>query len=224
MKKIYMLAITMVIAGLMITSATSMATTNDTVSENAAQTLMVSGHSVSAVTVKTTQGTASRDGTLIETGDFPALHPSLAADTGSGMFVGFDGSQDGVTYFPTFLASSDGGATWPDGGYFQESAGASMPRVDFKTGHFYATFQPSTDASGAIWLVDATDVSNIQGSSWDFTADNFNSFINFDVACFTDIPANDSWNSKYCFPVRRRICLHRIAYHTAGKCLYNRFL
>jgi hypothetical protein len=194
MKKIYMLAITMVIAGLMITSATSMATTNDTLSENDAQTLMVPSHSVNPVGIKTTQGTASRDGTLIETGDYPAYHPSIATDTGSSMFIGFDGSQDGVSYFPTFLASGDGGQTWPDGGYFQESAGASMPSVDFKTGHFYATFQPSPDTSGQIWLVDATDVSNIAGSTWDFTADNFNSFISFHVACYTDIPANDSWN------------------------------
>ncbi len=194
MKKIYLLAITMVIAGLMITSATSMATTNDTLSENQAQTLMVQGQSVNAINIKTTQGTASRDGILIPTGDYAAYHPSIAADTGSNIFMGFDGSEDGSTYYPMFFASGDGGQTWPDGGYFLESAGASRPSVDFKTGHFYATFEPSVDASGQIWLVDGTDVTNIAGSTWDFTADNFDSFVNFHVACYTDVPANDSWN------------------------------
>jgi hypothetical protein len=186
MKKLYLLAITFVVAGLMITSATSIATKSNISNDNTAQTLMVPSKTVQSVKISNNHGAMPLSaGTIIATGDYPAFHPTLAAGTSDNIFVGADISTDGSTYYPTFLASSDGGITWPDGGYFPDSAGASNPSVDFKPLGFYATITPSVDTSGSIWIIDGTDVTALTGGTWDFSSNGFDSFINFKIACYT---------------------------------------
>ncbi|MBN1280418.1 MAG: hypothetical protein JXA00_02085 [Candidatus Thermoplasmatota archaeon] len=201
MKKLYLLAITVVIAGLMMTSATSMPTSTDAQDDQpTAEFLALPCQIVSAV-----QPGASRSndvgslfaGSQITAGDYDEYRPSIAADTSGTLFVACDASEDGSIYYPTFTHSLDNGATWEPGGYFPDSAGASKPDVDYKPSGFYATFSPPFDFSGQIWVVDATDIANIAASYWDFGSYGIDTFEDMHIATYThEGPAGDpgAWN------------------------------
>jgi len=202
MKKIYLLAITIVVAGLMITSATSMATNNkstEKIAEPTAEFLAMPCQLVNTVKIDNSASGATSlfAGSQITGGDYNEYHPSFAADTSGVFFAAYDGTQDGTIYYPTFTASTDGGQTWGDGAYFAESAGASKPNVDYKPAKgFYATFDPSFDNSGQVWIVDATDLSNVLGAFWPWGDQNFDSFESLHLATYTHAgPTDDgAWN------------------------------
>jgi len=198
MKKLYLLAITFVIAGLMITSATSLPVTND------ADELQITETVQDCTFVNPVkQGDTPSDmaplfvGNQITAGDYDEFRPSIAAGASERLFVGIDASQDGSSYYPTFTYSEDGGTTWADGAYFEESLGASKPCVDFKPAGFYASFAPAIDVSGQIWYVDARDLANVVGGTWDFGPYGFDSFQDFHISTYThEGPDGDpgDWN------------------------------
>jgi hypothetical protein len=200
MKKLYLLAITFVVAGLMITSATTMATTTASSNDITAQNLAAQSQTATFIKIANHQGTSTLSaGTLIPTGDYAAYHPSMAVDTAGTYFVGIEASTDGTTYYPNYIASPDQGTTWPDGGYFPDSAGATYPMVDFKTGGFYGTLTPNPDSStnGQAWIIDATDVTTPTGALWDFGSYGINEFKDVHIATYTHAgPAGDPgvWN------------------------------
>jgi hypothetical protein len=202
MKKLYLLAITFVIAGLMITSATSLPVTSDVEeipTEEAVQCVWVPCQLVKTVSRDdSTNGISPLfAGNQITAGDYDEFRPTIAADASGRFFISFDGRADeGESYYPIFTYTEDSGATWADPVYFPDSAGASKPDVDFKPSGFYATFSPSVDLNGQIWVIDASVIEDPAGSMWDFGPNNIDSFQDMHIATYTHAgPTDDgAWN------------------------------
>jgi hypothetical protein len=199
MKKLYLLAITFVIAGLMITSATSLPVTNDADELQITETVQFCQFVNPVKKGDTPTNMAPLfAGNQITAGDYDEYHPAIAAGASGTLYISFEGSEDGSSYYPIFTYSEDGGTTWADGGYFEESLGATKPDVDFKTSGFYGTFTPPFETSGQIWVVDAaTDIANPVGMTWDFGPYSFDSFQDFHISTYThEGPEGDpgTWN------------------------------
>lgn len=199
MKKLYLLAITFVIAGLMITSATSIPVTNDSEeTEMTPEYVWLPVQRVSAVKTSDSQGDMAPlfVGNQITAGDYDSYRPAMAADPSGRFFASFDGTEDGSVYYPILTYSLDGGTTWGDFAYFPDSAGATKPDVDFKPTGFYATFSPPWDYNGQIWVIDASVIDDPAGSYWDFGSYNLNEFTDTHIATYTHAGPDDdgAWN------------------------------
>ncbi|MCJ7698166.1 MAG: hypothetical protein MUO73_07545 [Thermoplasmata archaeon] len=199
-KTTYLVAITLVIAGLMITSATSMPVTSDskeTQTEETVQCVWVPCQLVNAVKRDNTPSGAAPlfAGNQITAGEYNEYLPSIATDASGRFFIGFDGTEDGTAYYPIFTYSEDGGTTWADGAYFSESLGSKKPDVDSKSSGFYATFDPPADITSQIFIVDARVIDNPTGFYWDFAPD-FDSLQDVHIATYTHAgPTDDgAWN------------------------------
>ena len=197
-KATYIWAITLIIAGLMTTSAVSIHP------ESSEETTLVRelDLSVGYLTAEATKITmiekfdnvaSINDGsTLIYDTEYDDYHPTVAGDSSDRLFAAFEITQDEIDYFPDFWYSLDGGVTWDEAGYFTESIGAEYPDADSNDHGFYATFGASTDDPGGLWLVDGSDISNIGGYVWPFGNSNINDFRHPGISCFTH-PTED-WN------------------------------
>jgi hypothetical protein len=204
MNKLYLLAITLVIAGLLITSATSMPVTSDlkdTQSEPQPQYMVVHRESLKPMNSGGSSGSGALPlfaGQQITAGEYDEYRPSISVDASGRFFIAFEGiGEDLVTYYPIVTYSEDGGATWADAGYWPDSAGSIKPDVDCNTHGFYGTFDPPAGADAQIWFIDATDITNILGGPWDFTGTGLEQFENMHIGTYThEGPEGDPgvWN------------------------------
>ena len=191
MNKLYLLAITFVIAGLLITSATSMPVTsdlNDMQSEPQPQYMVVHRESLKPLNTGSSGSGALPlfAGQQITAGEYDEYRPSMAVDASGRFFIAFEGiGEDLVTYYPIVTYSEDGGATWAEAGYWPYSAGSIKPDVDFNAHGFYATFDPPADSDAEVWIIDARDLTNILGGPWDFTGSGLEQFESMHIGTYT---------------------------------------
>ncbi|MEM0467140.1 MAG: hypothetical protein QXX20_06045 [Candidatus Thermoplasmatota archaeon] len=188
-KATYIVAITLVIAGLMITSGISIPTTNveQTTDDCIATTAMFKTISKA----RPEQNMIHRDDSVIifdtETDDF---HPAVAGNAQGRFFTCFEANLNG-DYYPWFLYSIDG-STWEEAGYFAESLGGSYPDIDSNDNGFYATFAPPSGSSGEIWVVGGSDPSQPEGMVWDFGPHGIEDFRFNTIASYTR--QGEDWN------------------------------
>ena len=197
-KTTYIWAITLVITGLVTTSAVSI------YPECSEETTLVReiDLTVSYLIVEATKITMTEkfdntapinDGSnIICDTEYDDYHPTVAGDLSGRFFAGFELTMDDVDYYPDFWYSIDGGTTWEEAGYFSESLGSEYPDADSNDHGFYATFGASITNPGGLWLIDASDPSNIGGYLWPFGNSNINDFRHPGISCFTH--PNDAWN------------------------------
>ncbi len=200
MNKLYLLAITFVIAGLMITSATSLPVTSDSKDiqpEQLPECMWSTCQLKNAQSIGTSGDVAPLfAGNQITAGEYDEYRPSIALDPSGRFFVGFDFTEDGSTYYPVFTYSEDGGSTWADGAYFSESANSKKPDCDYKTTGFFATMDPPFDNTGQVVIVDATVLEEPTGMIWDLVP-NADTIQDIHIATYThEGPSGDPglWN------------------------------
>lgn len=207
-KKTYIWAITLVIAGLLMTSAVGISAEISEKETSLVRELDVSAMYLSAqatrIEVKrTTENFAPiGDGsTIIYDTDYDDYHPTIAGDTSGRFFAGFELTSDEIDYYPDFWYSLDNGVTWEEAGYFAESLGAEYPDADANEHGFYATFSAPPATPGMTWVVDASDLSNIAGYTVDWSPYDVYDFEYPGISCYTF--EGEDWNeggsAKTCY-------------------------
>lgn len=198
-KATYIWAITLIIAGLMTTSAVSIPTERSEETTLVRELDLTSSYLTAeatkiTMTEKKSDNVASiGDGSIIiyDT-EYDDYHPTVAVDSSDRFFAGFELTTDNTDYYPDFWYSLDGGVTWEEAGYFVESLGSEYPDADSNEHGFYATFGASIDNPGGLWLVVGSDLSNIGGYVWPFGNSGINDFRYPGISCFTH--PNEDWN------------------------------
>jgi len=191
-KTTYIWAITVVIAGLLMTSAVGLST--DLSEETTlVRELNLTVGTLSAQRTEQTfiQATDSGvsplfDSTIIYDTEFDDYHPTVAGDADGRFFAGFELTMDEIDYFPDFWYSLDNGVTWEESGYFAESLGAEYPDADSNELGFYATFTAPPETPGVTWVVDASDIGAITGYTVDWASYGITDFFNpMGISCYT---------------------------------------
>jgi len=169
-KKSFLLAITLVIVGLLITTSAS-AITKDQIKK---EKIPIIYHSEMSVTTKKSFEQRaikiSDDSNIRSTGDplFNGINPSIGSG-GSNILLGFESIDDENVYF---TYSNDGGSTWGEDVYGWDLGNPDFPSVSYSYGnHFYATVVPDWETSGYVTLmdfVDITDPSTWVAGTWDW--------------------------------------------------------
>ncbi|GAJ25064.1 unnamed protein product, partial [marine sediment metagenome] len=120
--KIYTGAITLVIVGLMITSAVSISAELSEEETSLVRELDLTAGYLTAQATKITMTEKKSDNvasigdgsTIIYDTEFDDYHPTVAGDTSGRFFAGFELTMDEIDYFPDFWYSLDGGTTWDE--------------------------------------------------------------------------------------------------------------
>jgi hypothetical protein len=195
-KRLGISAITMVIAGLLIASVTSVPANLENNSANVAKpaNFEVSYLDTDVTQLCTAQKNSnmgmSRDSFIIYDTEVDDFHPTVAGDANDLFVAAFETEIESEMY-PWFLYSLDG-ETWDECGYFGTSLGAMFPDVDANANGHYGTFGiPPEDNYGAQWLVIAEDPLAITGATWDWSAYNFDDFNSMSISCHSQ---EDNWN------------------------------
>ena len=208
-KTTYIWAITLVIAGLLMTSAVGISAEISEKETSLVRELDVSAMYLSAqatrIEVKrTTENFAPiGDGsTIIYDTEYDDYHPTIAGDISGRFFAGFELTSDEIDYYPDFWYSLDNGVTWEEAGYFAESLGAEYPDADANEHGFYATFTAPPATPGATWLVDASDLNDITGYTVDWSPYGITDFEDsLGISCYTF--EGEDWNeggsAKTCY-------------------------
>ena len=185
----YIWAITLVIAGLLITSIASIPATETEITSTDYFCVETS----KVMSEKYVETFAFLDDSYIiydtEDDDY---HPTFAGDLSGRFFAGFEAYLDsGADYFPWFWYSLDEGATWDEGGYFGEAAQAEYPDADSNANAFYATFGAPPANTAQVWAVEAT-LPDMGASVWDWGQYNLYDFRHNSISCYTR--TEEAWN------------------------------
>jgi hypothetical protein len=201
MKKICLLAITFVIAGLMITSATSMSITTDSKEiqpDNAVQFTVASGVAKAVKRDNSPGGSAILfAGSRITGGDYDEYHPSVAASPTGIFYAMAEVSTDGTSWVPGDFSSDATGSTW-QGEYTFTYPGAQYTALDSNSVGSYGTFGAPPDAPGQAIYFKAEDVEGDSGVwDWSSVGEGFSNLFYVDIAAYNDPNPNATgmgWN------------------------------
>jgi hypothetical protein len=197
-KRLGICAITLVIAGLLISSVASVPASLEDEKQFACTELdldvaYVNQEAQLVTAQKNNDMGMNRASTIIIDTEFDDFHPTVTGDASDTFFACFELTLDDTDYFPDFFYSLDGGVMWEESGYFPDSLGAMYPDVDFNENGFYGTFGVSQeDNLGAQWLVIAEDVAAITGAVWDWSDNGFDDFNSMSISCYT--MEGEFWN------------------------------
>ena len=208
-KTTFIWAITLVIAGLMITSAVSIpAERSEEKSLVRELDLEVAYLTAKATKIDMTEKKSDNvasiyDSTIIYDSEYDDFHPTVAGDSSGRFFAGFELTMDETDYYPDFWYSLDGGETWTEAGYFTISLNAQYPDADSNEVGFYGTFAAPPDTPAVTMLVDASDLTAITGYSVDWSAHGITDFVYVPgISCYT-FEGEESWNhggsAKTCY-------------------------
>jgi hypothetical protein len=188
MKKIYLLAITMVIAGLVISSsATAIISTQQTSDNVAVQ------HSQPLKYTKADMA-KTMAGVQVTSGPYNEYHPSIGASPTGIFYAMAEESEDGSIWQPTFYSSDATGSTWQAEASFQYP-GSPYTAFDSNSVGTYGTFGAPPDLPNQAVYFQAEDY---QGHSGVFDwSEYFTDLLYFDIASYDDpnVTARDyGWN------------------------------
>jgi len=195
MKKSILLAIlSLIIAGLMITSVASIPNQNINPEENEiiAQYATFQSQLLPVKTSDASKNPLLFTGIPISGGDYDEFHGSVAGAPGGEYYAMAEYTIDGVTWLPMLYGSLDG-VIWEEIGLF-EINNSEYTDMDQNAYGTYGTCGAPPDNNGVIFLVDGE---MLQVSGWDFAPDNLCDFSNNRIACYThEGPEGDpgSWN------------------------------
>jgi hypothetical protein len=189
MKNKHTIAISLLIVGLVLTSASSALGAQQETKQPLLRKANVTASQItverSAVYNLERSAAQMLASTMIIDTDYDDFHPTISGDTNGQFFAGFELSTDGIDYYPDFWYSLDGGMTWEEAGYFAESLGAEFPDTDSNDNGFYFTFGAPTDNPGQQWLGIAEDLTAITASVWDWGTYGIEYFEHLAISCYT---------------------------------------
>lgn len=190
-KRFAICAITLVIVGLMISSAASVPikeTTSET--EIAAEYAFVECEPLALKTAGVMRP-LSLNGVKLTGGDYDEFHPSVGGSPEGGFFALAEYSEDGAIWQPWLFSSYDGVNWNPLLAFLYDNA--EYTDMDQNAHGTYGTFGPPPDDTGLMIVLQG----EIQdGLVWDFSPD-FNEFSNNRISCYTfEGPDGDpgTWN------------------------------
>jgi hypothetical protein len=196
-KRFGIYAITIVIAGLMISSVASIPAELPTeeISTYCRELDLTPCYKEIELTNQMTLEKSNKlmaplDSYIIYDTEYDDKHPTVAGDSSGRFFACMELTTDGVDYYPDFWYSLDDGMTWEEAGFFSESMDSQYPDVDANEFGFFGTFGGPDIDRGQIWLVDAKDLNNIQGYSWAFSSNGFDDFVHNSISCYTKSDAD----------------------------------
>lgn len=201
MKKRYgICAITLVIAGLLISSVASIPAELPTEKISNFCTEIDTSPQYKEIEIsremtieRPSKMNAPLDSYIIIDTDVDEKHPTLAGDASGRFFAGFELYVESVDdTFPDFWYSLDDGMTWDEAGYFSESAGAEYPDVDSNENGFYGTFSGPINNPAEQWVILGEDIMAISGRVWDWSANGFDDFMHMSISSYT--MDGEPWN------------------------------
>lgn len=192
----YIVAITVVIAGLLMTSAVGISANTSNENDTNVSECYLSAPVTKIVTsqARSIDGPAALfDSTIIYDSDYDDYHPTVAGDLTGRFFTGFDFTSDEIDYYPEFFYSLDAGITWAEAGYFPDSLGSEFPDADSNNNGFYGTFSAPLDYPAQLWALEATlGDPPIAGWVWDWAQYNLMDFRHNSISSYTR--AEEDWN------------------------------
>jgi len=204
-KKTYVWAITLVIAGLLITGALSVPAARFEEKTSLVREIEMTAVSLSQKATKITMTEKLTDDVsplfdsyIVYDTEYDDYHPTVACDMSNTFFAGMELTTDEVDWVPDFWYSLDNGVTWEEAGYFAESLGAEYPDADSNSVGFYATFSAPPASPGETWVVDASDLNAITGYTVDWSSYNLYDFVYPGISCydFEGEPWNEGGSAK----------------------------
>jgi len=160
-KRFGICAITLVIAGLMITTAASVPPDMNTeISKKSpiwktytAQNTIAQDHRAEIIKTETNQRPLTLDGSIqITGGDFDEYHPSICTNPVGGFYAFMEAYADGNDLYPTMLSSADG-LTWEASGYIPYMD-SEYTDCDANSIDAYGSFGAPPDNTGFIVVVE----------------------------------------------------------------------
>lgn len=197
-KRLGIYAITMVIAGLLITSVASIPASSENEKQITSTKLdldvgFAAQEAITVTAQKNSDMGMTRDSSIIYDTEYDDYHPTVAGDANDVFFSGFELTIEGDDYYPDFWYSLDGGAYWEEAGYFSESLNAQFPDVDSSENGFYGTFGIPPEADyGQQWLVIGEDLAGILASYWVWSDNGFDDFNSMSISCYAR--EGEFWN------------------------------
>ena len=127
-------------------------------------------------------------------------HPSLGSDGGNLLFAAYTLQTDILNSNILYIYSTDNGATWQEGGYFNLEGAYDYPAIDYwGTGTtFVGTFAPDpSDCDGSAQYVlrvdDPTDTTTWSLVYWDWTDYDQRDRESPDIAGYSDVGDSTWW-------------------------------
>ena len=187
MKKLYLLAITFVVAGLVIaSSATAMVSTKQSdISLLKSQPLAMKRATHAAGTMESVQITPST---------FDDRHPSVAHSPTDVFYAAAEVSEDGVSWVPGYFSSDATGSTWAAEATFTYP-GAEYTALDSNAIGTYGTFGAPPDATANVVFYQTENPDN--SGVWDWSSLGFANLYYNDIAAYNDPNASATeigWN------------------------------
>jgi hypothetical protein len=188
-KTIYLMAITLVIAGLVIaSSATAMISTQSSNEDITSSVALLQSQPIKLI-----KGipSVSLGGSQVTTQTYNEYHPSVAASPTGIFYAMAEVSEDGSVWQPTFYASDETGQTWTADTTFLYP-GSQFTALDSSSVGTYGTFGAPTDVPSQVVFFQAENPD--AGGTFDWSANGFTNLFYNDIAAYDDPNPNATTN------------------------------